>query len=161
VKITENMGLAGRVDLVLRDKNGKIKAAVSLLIDCMVNTGFAAIAGLIGNVGSIAAFTYVEIGTGTTAAQPTDTALQTAIKRKSGTMSRVTTTVTNDTIQAVATFSSGDGLSGSSDVTETGFFNAAATGIMAFRQTFAAKPCNWDGGDTLEMTLKVQSKQGA
>jgi hypothetical protein len=87
--------------------------------------------------------------------------LVTEIKRKAGTGTRVTTTVTNDTFQLVATFSSADTLSGSSNVTEVGMFNDAAAGTMLMRQVFTAIPCNWDIGDTLEMTIKGQMKQGA
>ncbi|MEM2849045.1 MAG: hypothetical protein QXI36_02075, partial [Candidatus Bathyarchaeia archaeon] len=87
------------------------------------------------------------------------TALVTEIKRKAGTGSRVTTTVTNDTHQLVVTFSAADGLSGTSAVAESGEFNALTGGTMLDRQTFSVLNINWDAGDTLQVTWKVQVKQ--
>jgi len=166
--------IADEIEYFVRDKNGNVKkhyksnTLVSKLLkalhlkpkNCMTNAGFAEVAGLmLTDVGGTA-FDYIAIGTGTNAAAATDTALQTEIKRKAGTGTRVTTTVTNDTAQLTATFSSADGLSGSSAVTEVGMFNASSSGTMLMRQTFAAENMNWDAGDSLQMIVKIQCKQG-
>lgn len=160
----ETAGVCDRVVAVLRDKNGKIKYvydSVKEKHDCLTDTGFALISGLIlVDVGGTA-FDFIGIGTGTTGALHTDTTLQTEKKRKAGTGTQITTTVTNDTAKLVATFSSGDGLSGTDQITEVGIFNAVSGGVMGMRQTFTAIPCNWDSGDSLEMTVTIQAKQGS
>ena len=140
VKPKEPMGMRDRVILTVRDKEGKVKQEYDSgwRENGLTNAGFAEVAGLITlDVGGTA-FDYIAIGTGTTAFDPTQTALVTEIKRKAGTGSRVTTTVTNDTHQLVTTFSSADGLTGTSAVTESGEFNASTGGTMLDRQTFSA-----------------------
>jgi hypothetical protein len=160
----EGVGFSDRVIAILRDKNGKVNVKYDSAEHehhCLTNTGFAQIAGLLLlDVGGTA-FDYIGIGTGTTGAAATDTTLGVEKKRKAGTGTRITTTVTNDTAKLVATFSSADGLSGTDQITEVGEFNAASSGVMDMRQTFTAIPCNWDGGDSLEMTVTIQAKQGA
>jgi hypothetical protein len=161
----EDLGFCDRVVAVLRDKHGKIKHVYDSAKEkhkCLTNTGLAQIAGLLlVDVGGTA-FDYIGIGTGTTGAAATDTTLGTEKKRKAGTGTRITTTVANDTAKLVATFSkAADGLTGTDQITEVGEFVDAAGGVMGMRQTFAAIPCAWDGGDTLEMTVTIQAKQGA
>lgn len=160
----EGAGFCDRVVAVLRDKNGKVKMKYDSAEHehkCLTNTGLAQIAGLLlVDVGGTA-FDYIGIGTGTTGAVATDTILGIEKARKAGVGTRITTTVTNDTAKLITTFSSTDGLSGTDQITEVGEFNAAAAGVMNMRQTFAAIPCNWTVGDTLEMTVTIQAKQGA
>ena len=162
----QKIGFVAQVKAVLRDKNGKVKgvfdSAKQKLKDCMTNMGFAALSALILTDVAKDAFDYIAIGTGTIAAAATDTALQTEVKRKAGTGTRITKTVSNDTAQLVATFSSGDGLSGTNAITEYGMLNAAAGGDLLLHEVDAtAKNCNWGAGDTLEVTVTVQCKQGA
>ncbi|GAI92335.1 unnamed protein product [marine sediment metagenome] len=129
--------------------------------ECLTATGFAAIAGLfLTDVGGTA-FDYIGIGTGTTGALVGDTDLETPVKRKAGTGTRVTTTETDDTAQIVVTFAAADTLSGTHAITESGVMNADVAGTMACRQTFAVQNINWDAGDTYQVTWKVQAKQGA
>ena len=161
IKPKEPMGMRDRVILTVRDKEGKVKQEYDSgwRENGLTNVGFAEVAGLITlDVGGTA-FDYIAIGTGTTAFDPTQTALANEIKRKAGTGTRVTTTVTNDTHQLVTTFSSADGLTGTSAVTESAEFNASTGGTMLNRQTFSALNINWDAGDTLQVTWKVQAKQ--
>ncbi|GAI28320.1 unnamed protein product, partial [marine sediment metagenome] len=73
--------------------------------------------------------------------------------RVAGTGTRVETAVANDTAQLVVTFS---GFAGTEAVTEIGEFNADTGGDMAMRQTFAALNVDWDEGDSIVMTVKVQ-----
>lgn len=125
----------------------------------MTNAGFGVTSGLVNGAGGTA-FTYTAIGTGTVAAAATDTQLGTETKRKVGTQSQVTTSVTNDTSQWDATFSSGDGLSGTAAVTEVGVLNASSSGTLLLRQVFSAINVNWTNGDTLEMIVKCKCQQG-
>jgi len=161
----ENLGMADRVVLVCRRKDGSIKwkydSAKDPESESMVKTGMAHVAGLIlVDVGGTA-FDFVGIGTGTTAPTADDTDLETPVKRKAGTGTRETTTFTNDTSKLVTTFSSADTLSGTSNISEIGIFTAETGGVMLFRKTFTAKSVNWDDGDTLEATGTCQMKQGA
>jgi hypothetical protein len=127
----------------------------------MCNAGFAVTSGLINGVAGTA-FTYTAIGTGTTNSAATDTQMQTEAKRKVGTQSQSTTTVTNDTSVWDATFSSGDGLSGTTAITEVGIFNASSNGalLVHFASTVVMATCVWANGDTFEAIVKIQSKQG-
>ena len=162
LKAKEPMGMRDRVILTVRDREGNVKQEYDSgwSENGITNAGMAEVAGLILTDVGGTAFDYIAIGTGTTPFDPTQTALVTEIKRKAGTGSRVTTTVTNDTAQLVTTFSSADTLSGTSAVTESGVFNAATAGTMLCRQVFSALNINWDAGDTLQVTWKVQVKQG-
>lgn len=161
----EKLGFADEMVLVCRRKDGSVKWKIDTALEgksnSMAKTGMAQVAGLILlDVGGTA-FDFVGIGTSTAAESADHTDLQTPVKRKAGTGTRVTTTFTNDTAQLVTTFSSADGLSGSSAIAESGVFTAATAGVMLFRKIFTAKTVNWDDGDTLEVTAKCQMKQGA
>ena len=121
----------------------------------VTNAGFAGAAGRLMGSGAPAAFTYIAVGTGTTAAAVTDTALQTetttsGLARANGTVSLVTTTVTNDTAQVTNTFS----VTGTVAVTESGVLNAASAGTLLTHQVFSA--INVASGDSLQVTWKVQ-----
>lgn len=99
---------------------------------------------------------YVGIGTGATTAARTaaaaDTALSTPVEtpRTLGTGSTVTTGVTNDTYQTVASITATAGRA----VDEAGTFDANATGNMDVSATFAV--INLASGDTLTLTVKKQ-----
>ena len=121
----------------------------------ITNAGFAGSAGRLMGSGSPAAFTYIAVGTGTTSASASDTALQTesstsGLSRTSGTVSLVTTTVTNDTAQVTNTFS----VTGTVAVTESGVLNASSSGTLLCHQVFSA--INVASGDSLAVTWKIQ-----
>lgn len=129
------------------------KAVISNLI---TNAGFAGAASRLNGSGAEAAFVYIAVGTGATAANVADTTLQTelavsGLSRVSATASRVTTTVTNDTAQLQTTFT----VTGTAAVTESGVLNAASTGTLLCRQVFSA--INVVNGDSLQITWKVQA----
>jgi hypothetical protein len=138
-----------------RDKEGNVKAH-RRVVDVITNTGLAEIAGLIlADISGQTAFDIVGIGTSDATAQATNDGLTSEAKRKAGTGTRETTTVTNDTAQIVATFSSADGLSGTMAIKEAIIANMTTTGITLCRQTFAALNVDWDAGDSVEITEKV------
>ena len=158
---------AENVRIQLRDKNGKIKklfqmnwfgqmfnkvfgtvpkiplifgAFVSTLVlkNLITTTGKAGLASRINGDGSEAVFTYIALGTGTTAANIADTTLETEIStsggsRAIGAASRVTTTVTNDTARVSKTFT----FTGSLAITEAGLLNAASVGVLVARKVFS------------------------
>lgn len=124
------------------------------LANLVTNAGLAGIASRINGDGSAAVFNYIAIGTGTTAAAAGDTTLQTEIttnggERASATVSRTTTTVTNDTARFVKTFT----FTGSFAVTEAGVLNAASAGTLLNRQVFSA--VNVVSSDTLQVTVDL------
>ena len=163
--MSEETGLKDRVILVCRRKDGSVKWKYDSAEDpearSMTKTGMAHVAGLILVEVGGTAFSYVAIGTGTTPPTADDTKLETEVKRKVGTGSRITTTFTDDTSKLVATFSKDDTLSGTQNISEIGVLNAATAGVMLLRVTFTPKPVNWDDEDTLEATATCQMKQGA
>lgn len=177
------MGLKYNVEYELRDKDGNLKPIFKLnklgsfllknglisphaqnrflgsfvnslvISNLVVNAGLAGIASRINGAGAEAAFTYIALGTGTTAAAAGNTALETEIttnggERASATASRVTTTVSNDTAQLVNTFN----FTGTLAITESGVLNAASSGTLLARQVFSA--INVGNGDSLQVTWK-------
>jgi len=120
----------------------------------ITNVGKAGVASRINGAGSENAFTYIAIGTGTTAAAATDTTLETEIStgggsRASATASRTTTDVTNDTARLVNTFN----FTSTFAVTEAGALNAASSGVLLNRQVFSA--VNVVNGDSLQVTIDI------
>ena len=161
----EPMQIRDRMIAVVRTKDGRVKLDengqpmirdTGWSINGITNAGFAEIAGLILTDVGGTPFDYIAIGTGTTAFDPTQTALISETHREAGTGSRETTAVTNDTAVLVATFS---GYTGSEAITESGVFNASSGGTMLCRQVFTALNIDWDQGDTLTITWKIQIKQ--
>ena len=122
----------------------------------ITNTGKAEAARLIGNTGSPTAFTYLAVGTTTTAAAATDTALlaettTAGLARAAATVSNVTTTVTNDTLQLAKTWS----VSGSVTIGEVGILNAAASGILLARYILSPTR-SVASGDGFTLTYKIK-----
>ncbi len=120
----------------------------------ITNAGMAGVASRINGAGAEAAFTYIAIGIGATAAAVTDTTLGSEIttgggERASATASRTTTDVTNDTATLVNTFS----FTASFAVTESGVLNAASAGVLLCRQIFSA--INVAIGDSLQVTWDI------
>lgn len=183
-----NSHVQDNVEIVVRDKDGKIKPVFQpwrvvmwaikrgylsplhakvpgffgywsdslIFSNGITNAGRAVISGLINGSGTPAAFTYVAVGTGTNAFAATDTTLQTetaasGLTRAAGTVSLVTTTITNDTAQVLKQFT----VTGTVAVTEAGLLNASSNGSLLCRQTFSA--INVVNGDTLQITWKVQN----
>ena len=127
----------------------------------VVTTGKAAAASRINGSGGEAAFTAIGQGIGVTAPVAGNTALETertaaggatavhALNTAAVTVSRVTTTVTNDTAQLVGTITEAATLA----ITESGVFNADTAGTMLCRQTFSA--VNVISGDSLQFTWRI------
>ena len=146
----ENVVIKGEVEFTLRDQNGNIKKHYKLR-NLIVTVGKAGIASRVNGSGAEAAFTYIAIGTGTTAVVVGNTALQTEIttgggERKSATVSRVTVNVTNDTAKLEATFD----FTSSFAITESGVLNAASVGTLLARRVFSV--INVVSGDALNVT---------
>ena len=118
------------------------------------NTGLAAFIKRMGGDGSTAGFTYLALGTGTTAADATDTSLEAEItdsglERASATVSYETTTTTGDTLQLYKSFTA----TGSKSVTEIGILNDATTGSLGGRVVKTAVPL--EAADIYAVTYQV------
>lgn len=119
------------------------------------NLGLKAAAQLLINTGSPTAFSYIELGSGTTAFAATQTTLVTAITdsglaRALATLSTVTTTVADDTSNLTYTWTA----SGSKTIAESGVFNAATAGVMFCRQVLGTAR-SVGTGDTFVGTWKI------
>jgi len=122
-------------------KDGVVLQDTGFQKNTITNVAFAVFSGLVGATGAQTAFTYLAVGTDNTAASASQTALiaeivDTGLARAAATVSRVTTTQTNDTLQLTYTWTA----SGSKTVNEIGVFNAASSGTMAARKLTGALP---------------------
>jgi len=131
--------------------------------DLITSAGKAAVASLIvSGTTVVSGFEYIVIGSGATAESTSDTTLEEEAARAKATASRTTTSATNDTAQLVYIFKSGEpaGLNATSTGTmaieESGVINELTGGQLLARQTFSALNIDWDGGDSLQITWKVQ-----
>lgn len=146
--LEENLNTKGVVSFLLTDEFGNVKQEMSTNI--VVNTGLAYIISRMKDATAVAA-SHIAIGTGTTAAAATQTALITESARVAlASTTIVTTTVTGDALQYVATFPAG---TGTAAITEAGIFNAASAGTMIARTMFAV--INKGALDTLTITWKI------
>lgn len=129
-----NLKIQGQCRLKIKDKDGKILFDTSFIKNKITNASLAVISGLVGNTGSQTAFTYLAVGTSSTAVSAAHTALQaeitdTGLARTTATITRSTTTQTNDTLQLDYTWTA----TGSKTVEEIGVLNAASSGVMLGR----------------------------
>jgi len=150
----DSFKIAGKVKLDCHNSDGSLKWTTGWINNGICNEGKAQIALLAGD-GTATAFTYLAVGTSSTAFAASQTALQgeistNGLSRASATVSRVTTTVTNDTLQLTKTWS----VSGSSTVEEIGIFNAASNGTMLGRALTGTKAVV--NGETLAATYQVK-----
>jgi hypothetical protein len=117
----------------------------------IVNVGIALVAGLVDGSQTLY-INAMAVGTGTTAAAVTDTALGTEVMRVATSNALVTTSVANDTAQFTGTFN----FTASYAITEEGLFNSttASSGVMLSHQVFAA--INVVSGDSIQFVHKIQ-----
>ena len=99
---------------------------------------------------------YVGYGTGTTAADVEDTALETprGEDRTSGTQSQETTTTSNDTYQIEATITC---TATAAAITEVAVFSADSAGSMLLRCTHAV--VNLEVGEGIAYTIEIITDQ--
>ncbi len=130
-------------------KNGEIEE--DEVHNGVTEVGIKEVIKMIGGVGTTHAFTYMQLGTGTTAFSSTQTALVSEIESTTATVSLGTTNFSDDTVVLVGTF----GFSTTYAVTESGVFNASSSGTMLARTTFAVK--NVAKGDSIVFTWKINA----
>jgi len=150
----DNMGIQGQVRLECRRPDGSLKWDTGWIKNGISNAGKAQVALLAGD-GSATPFTYLAVGTSSTAFASSQTALQAetttnGLERAAATVSRTTTTETNDTLQLTKTWTA----TGTVVVEEIGIFNAASAGTMLGRALTSTKTIA--NGETLAATYKVK-----
>lgn len=147
--VNDSIKAKGTLQLTLIDENGKIKQQDEH--NLVVSAGLAYIASRMKDA-TATAMSHMGVGTGTTAAAAGDTALGTALGARVALDSTTitTTSVTDDSVQYVATF--GAGVS-TGAITEAGIFNALTGGTMLCRTVFSV--INKGALDTLVITWKV------
>jgi len=116
----------------------------------LTNTGFARFATLAGGD-----FKYMALGTDDTAFSASDTALgseitDSGLARTSGTVSYVTTNVTNDTMQITHQWTA----TATKTVAESGIFNASSGGTMPVRIVESPSRTLYNG-DKFTKTIKI------
>lgn len=107
---------------------------------------------MIAKVNSGLTTPYVGWGTGAGTSAVTDTTLFTEVtaERASSTQTLVTTTLTNDTLQNVATLTSVSG----ETITNAGLFDASSGGNLWAKQDFTGIVLA--SGDKIQFTIKIQ-----
>lgn len=150
--IKDSVKITGIVKIEVFRKDGSYECHT--VHNSVMNAGFAQLALLAGDA-SATPFTYLELGTSSTAVAASQTALQAAITdtglaRAAATVSRVTTTQTNDTLQLYYLWTA----SGTKAIEEIGIFNAASSGTMLARALTGTTTAN--NGDQVAFTYKVK-----
>ena len=181
-----NAGLIDELHITIRDKYGNIKKdytvtrsiwyrllkKLGIYHNSITYVGMGTVANLTCGINTTVTFHYMDIGTGSNAANNAQTALQTTLLTTrpniSGSNLSIVKTdsgsTVNETCQWVWCFSKANNteLTGTADVvTEVGIFSAATAGRMLLRITWAGDTMNWNAGDTLTLTIKCQVKQVA
>jgi len=127
--IQENMQLHGAMTIIVRRATGEVETVHQDNI--IVNVGFDFIADAIGKSASRpSVMGFIALGTGTTAASSTQSALVTELDRNAATYAH---TAGTKTLTFSADFVAGDATGA---ITEAGVFNAATAGIMFDRVVF-------------------------
>ena len=133
-KFLRKIGMEMRVPFVF----GTFSDTVTVR-NLITTAGKSGVASRINGSGAEAAFTYIALGTGTTAPVVGNTTLEAEIvdsglQRAAATATRTTVNVTNDT----ATLSKAFSVTGTKAITEIGAFNSSSGGVRLGRQTFSA-----------------------
>lgn len=146
--LKDNIKAKGTLTLVLTDEFGNVKQQDEQ--NLVVAAGLAYIASRMKDTAA-GAMSHMAVGSGTAAAAAANTALGTELGRVALTSTTiVTTSVSNDSIQYVATFPAG---TGTGAVTEAGVLNASSAGTLLCRTVFPV--INKGTLDTLTITWKV------
>lgn len=142
----ENLKVTGQINFKLFDASGRLKDERDIK-NVVVTVGKNYLATwLTAATQSDYFMRYIALGTGTNAANASDTALQTELSsRVAGTL-----TPSSNVWQNVASF--GPGVD-TGAITESGIFSASSGGTLFARQTFAV--INKGAGDSLQVTWQI------
>lgn len=150
--LTRILGFHDPLKVKFLERFGEVREAW-VTNNLITSAGKAQIALLAGDASAIP-FTYLAVGTSSTAPAVGNTTLGAEIvdsgfERAAATVSRVTTTVTNDTLQLLKAWTA----TGSKTIEEIGIFNAASSGTMLGRSLTTTRA--FTTGETYTATYKV------
>jgi hypothetical protein len=147
--IVNRVGARGDLVLVLRDPAGRVIAG-RRAANLVVASGLALVTSRLVDA-SQSVVSHMALGSDETAADQDQTALLAETGRVAlQSLSRVTTSKANDSVQHVAVFPAGV-CTGA--LREAGLFNSGSSGAMMCRSTFGV--INKGAGDSLTVTWKV------
>lgn len=126
--IHDKVKVSGKVRLVLKDKNGKVKESREIK-NLLVSTGLEFICSRMAGT-SASVMSHMALGSGTTTPAAGQTDLVSILGSREALDS---TSASSNTITYVSSFEAGEGTGA---VTEAGIFNAASGGTMLCRTTF-------------------------
>ena len=139
--INDGLKMKGRLTISINDE------VVQEIDNLVVTTGKEYVASRIKDT-TATAMSHMAIGTGTTAAAASDTALVSESARTALT----STTVSTNTVVYVDTFGAG---TGTGAITEAGVFNASSSGTMLCRTVFSVVNKGADDSMTITWTITV------
>ena len=143
--INENLKLSGQLNIVLKDKNGKVKTERTEK-NLVVNAGLAyIISRMTGTAKSV--MSHMALGSSSTAEAAGQTDLVSILGAREVLDSTTITGTSNEKVQYVSSFEAGDATGA---VKEAGIFNAATGSDMLSRTTFAV--VNKAADDTMTVT---------
>lgn len=137
--LQDDLKMTGRLSIAINDK------VVQEVKNLVVTTGKGYVASRMKDA-TATAMSHMGVGTGSTAAAASDTALGSEVDRNA----LASTTVSGANISYVATFAAGDGTGA---LTEAGLFNASSSGTMLCRTVFAV--VNKGASDSMTITWTV------
>jgi hypothetical protein len=137
--INDNLKLKGRLKVAI---NGE---TVKEIDNVVVSDGKGYVASRMKDA-TATAMSHMAIGTGSTAASSSDSALET----EAGRVSLTSTTVSANEVEYVATFGAG---TGTGAITEAGILNASSSGTLLCRTVFSV--VNKGSSDSMTITWTV------
>ena len=146
--INENLKLSGQLDIVLKDKNGNVKEERTEK-NLVVNAGLAFIASRMTGTAK-AVMSHMALGSSSTAEAAGQTDLVSILGAREVLDSTTITGTNSEKVQYVSSFEANDATGA---VKEAGIFNAATTGDMLSRTTFAV--VNKAADDTMTVTWTI------
>ncbi len=154
MKTKDGLKISGQVRLVCYDKDGNLKWDTGFLKNLITNAGLAILPNLAGGLAADP-FTYLALGESDAVESAAHTGLQdeitdSGLARAFATVSRVTTTVTNDTLQLYKQWE----VTGTKDIEEVGIFNSSSGGTMLGRKLTTTQSVV--DGDRLRATYKIK-----
>ena len=153
--LKEKISSLGEVHILLTDKDGNVKVD-RVEKNMVVNGGLEFITSRLLN-GTSPIVSHMGVGTNNTATTGATNALAAEVARANiSSAGQVTTTVTNDSVQYVATFIAGQGTGA---LVEAGLFNAGLAGTMVARLLFGVVTKGAD--DALTLTWKIKFANAA
>ncbi|NBT29208.1 MAG: hypothetical protein EBT18_06925 [Gammaproteobacteria bacterium] len=148
----ESLKVKGRLNIVLRDKDGNVKDQREVN-NLVVNAGLAyIISRMVGT--SQAVMSHMALGAGTTAAAAGQSDLVSTLGSREALDSTTIAGANNNQVVYVSSFEAGDATGA---VTEAGIFNASTAGTMLCRTVFPVVNKAADDAMTVTWTITLSA----